>query len=492
MGHLGHDALNHLQAQTQGITVTDTSYDTNCEVCRVTKAKRIISRRTRERAMTPYKRVHFDLIQMDTGLGSDRWIAHFQCDMTRMNHVYTLTDKRGPTILSCFQDLEQLVRTRWNFQIRIIRTDGERSLGNEFNQWKSAKGITVEKSAPFTPEQNGASERSGGVIIERARSLKASSNLPALLWPEIYRTAAYLLNRSPTRAIKWNTPLGFLQDEAKVKEPKPQLSHLASYGCRSYPLIYNKPKLDRTNPTADIGYLVGYESTNIFRVWIPKHSKVISTRDVTFDETKFYNASYDNPDIPVQEQAVIEVPRVQSQSVEEDEDTIVVDTSHIVPSQDADSYEEESDGRNQLPTPEPTPSVDLQPEEERFREIGLDLDEQNIIQGKRKRVRKQAHATAMITSYGGYQAAFITAQAFKPNRVYCTNLPAPLKFWKDLETYSHKKGFKAAAYREFEALKEKGTFTSIPIHQAKGTQIPLMWVFTYKFDPDGFLLKYKA
>jgi len=42
-------------------------------------------------------------------------------------------------------------------------------------------------------------------------------------------------------------------------------------------------------PRAEIGYLVGYDSTNIYRIWIPHTGKVISTRDVIFDETKFFD-----------------------------------------------------------------------------------------------------------------------------------------------------------------------------------------------------------
>lgn len=38
-----------------------------------------------------------------------------------------------------------------------------------------------------------------------------------------------------------------------------------------------------------IGYLVGYEGTNIFRIWIPQKRKVIRTRDVTFNEEKLYD-----------------------------------------------------------------------------------------------------------------------------------------------------------------------------------------------------------
>lgn len=37
-----------------------------------------------------------------------------------------------------------------------------------------------------------------------------------------------------------------------------------------------------------IGYLIGYNSRNIFRIWQPPLQKVIRSRDVTFDETSKY------------------------------------------------------------------------------------------------------------------------------------------------------------------------------------------------------------
>jgi hypothetical protein len=54
-----------------------------------------------------------------------------------------------------------------------------------------------------------------------------------------------------------------------------------------------RPKLARTEPRAHIGYLVGYESINIYRIWVPGFNRVFSTRDVDFDETKFYDPLYD-------------------------------------------------------------------------------------------------------------------------------------------------------------------------------------------------------
>jgi hypothetical protein len=36
--------------------------------------------------------------------------------------------------------------------------------------------------------------------------------------------------------------------------------------------------------------LVGYQSTNIYRIWLPSIAKVISTRDVVFDEESVFNS----------------------------------------------------------------------------------------------------------------------------------------------------------------------------------------------------------
>jgi hypothetical protein len=44
------------------------------------------------------------------------------------------------------------------------------------------------------------------------------------------------------------------------------------------------------DPKAWIGYLVGYRSSNIYRIWIPSLAKVISTRDVTFDEQTVFDS----------------------------------------------------------------------------------------------------------------------------------------------------------------------------------------------------------
>jgi hypothetical protein len=97
------------------------------------------------------------------------------------------------------------------------------------------KGILTERSAPYTPAQNGAAKRSKGVIVTKARYLRNGALLPTSLWLEIVRTAAYLYNRTPRKALRWKTLY-----KALTKE-KPDLSHLHVFSYQAYPYIKNIP-----------------------------------------------------------------------------------------------------------------------------------------------------------------------------------------------------------------------------------------------------------
>ena len=63
------------------------------------------------------------------------------------------------------------------------------------------------------------------------------------------------------------------------------------FSYRTYLLIHKIKKLDKINPRAQIGYLYDYDSTNIFRIWLPTQAKVIRIRNVKFDDIKLYYSS---------------------------------------------------------------------------------------------------------------------------------------------------------------------------------------------------------
>lgn len=113
--------------------------------------------------------------------------------------------------------------------------------------------------------------------------MRVHANLPATLGCESAKAAAIILNLTLKRKLGWRTPYEM------VYKVKPNVTHLYVFGCRVYLLRKNIPRLEKLAPRAYIGYLVGYNSTNIYRIWIPSRDEVVRTRDVTFDETKFYD-----------------------------------------------------------------------------------------------------------------------------------------------------------------------------------------------------------
>jgi hypothetical protein len=59
----------------------------------------------------------------------------------------------------------------------------------------------------------------------------------------------------------------------------------------------------------------------------------------------------------------------------------------------------------------------------------------------------------------------------------------------------HKQGFIAAMQREISDVKRKGTYKTITWKDFNAQDhevLPLLWVFKYKLDSEGFLTKYKA
>jgi hypothetical protein len=110
----------------------------------------------------------------------------------------------------------------WTFKVIVIRMDVQISLveSDEWQDFISDTGITVELSAPDVHAQNGAAEKSGGVLVTSAKKPKLHSGLPDSLDTEIYKAAAYMLNRSPTRRLGWLSPLGKIQQLA-VRNPPP-------------------------------------------------------------------------------------------------------------------------------------------------------------------------------------------------------------------------------------------------------------------------------
>ncbi|WVZ06476.1 hypothetical protein V8G54_019822 [Vigna mungo] len=85
----------------------------------------------------------------------------------------------------------------------------------QFNYFCEEAGIEHQLTTPYTPQQNGVSERKNRTIMEMARCLMFEKHLPKESWAEVAHTATFLLNRLPTKAVIKKTPY-----EAWIKRDK--------------------------------------------------------------------------------------------------------------------------------------------------------------------------------------------------------------------------------------------------------------------------------
>jgi hypothetical protein len=286
LGHVGPETIAHLEKSVDGAKVIDgppVLTTAACETCALIKAHHVVSRRPgqSESANYPLGRVGFDLISMHRAYNGDQWVSHFTCFFTHMDFVWTHLRKNDA--LSVIKEFVKLALIRYEQTVRFIRIDDEQILGIEYGNFMKMRGISTERTAPYTPAQNGKTERSGGVLTMKSRALRIQATLSCELWPEFYKAAGYLNNRTSKRSLDWLTPIEILIGE------RPKLSHFQPYGCRAYPLRHIIARKAKMEPRAMIGHLVGYDSINVFRVWVPSKMRVIRTRDVLFDPYSFYD-----------------------------------------------------------------------------------------------------------------------------------------------------------------------------------------------------------
>ena len=113
-----------------------------------------------------------------------------------MAMTYFAQSSKESKNLPLITDFVTHLALRYNFEIKVIRSDNELNW-IQTKAWCENVGITLELCAPDTHAQNGGAERFGRLIVEKARAMRLSSNLPHKLWREIIGTANYLYNQTP-------------------------------------------------------------------------------------------------------------------------------------------------------------------------------------------------------------------------------------------------------------------------------------------------------
>ena len=195
-----------------------------CEHCLAGKATRLPFGKAKG-AISPLQLIHSDIcgpLNVRARHGADYFIT-FIDDFTRFGHVYLISHKSDA--LDCFKRYTNLVENQLNVKIKTLRTDrGHEYLSDQFKSFCDEKGIARQLTIPHTPQQNGVAERRNRTLLDMVRSMMAQANLPIFFWGDALLTAAYVLNRVPSKSVP-STPYELWNGN------KPDLGNLHPWGC---------------------------------------------------------------------------------------------------------------------------------------------------------------------------------------------------------------------------------------------------------------------
>lgn len=515
MGHPSPLVLHHLGKNSLGTRIRGPK-TTQCSGCSQGKIHRQISRRPPDREKDkPCYEIWVDWTDIDEdskGFVRAMFITDAWSGMVFPYYTKTYDRQESGKILRHFY---LWMKNHYGYLVRVVRSDNE-LFTKKIKYWMMWRGIVGKPSAPNTQAQNGGAERSGGVIIEKSRVMRITANLPHDLWREIISAAVYLKNRTPRDSNGWKTPYELFYSK------QPYLSHLKAYGCRAYAMTsraqLKRKKLRKLDPRAHIGYLVGYDSTNIFRIWVPHKGKVISTRDVIFDEDTFFDGKCTEKELidsvdELVEKVAVPPSQLNNQTILEEDEPVFESGNHgegqdddegeMVPDDDREEdrddqadkedYELARAMEEAFRTPPPT-----EPDQEQDAALSVFLP----VAGA-EGVRADNPPTAIVESClddfvpvpieTAYHGSFVAGMKFKPKKIHKRNLPDEPKTLKDLDSHPFKEQFRNAQEDHMASHRQMKSFVEVPWRQAKGQQVlSCMWVFTYKTDKHGYLVKCKA
>ena len=129
-----------------------------------------------------------------------------------------------------------LVETQYGCKIKSFWLDGGREYSlAQLKDLCNDIGATLKVTTLYSANQDGTSERSIRLILEKVRSVMIGMNIPAFLWPETFQSVIKIMNRTAILNLDDITPIEYFLDKIDPDhDHTPYLGHLRVLGCKSY------------------------------------------------------------------------------------------------------------------------------------------------------------------------------------------------------------------------------------------------------------------
>jgi transposase InsO family protein len=279
-GHLNYRSLQQLCNQHMWIGIPLVSCrDGVCAGCVLGKHHRDnFDKRASWHASCPLQIVHNDLCgPLSSPFSRCKCFLTFIDDFSRRTWVYFL--KLKSEVFDKFLAYKGLVEKQSRHQIQRLRTDnGGEYVNKNFTSYCTTQGIQMQHIVPYTPQENDVAERKSRTLKEMANCMIQSKGLSLLYWAEAINCENYIVNRTPTKALKNITP-----EEAWTKI-KLDVSHFRVFGSIAWAHIPDE-KRKALQPKSEKFIFVGYcENVKGYILLQPHCNEIILRGDVKFDE----------------------------------------------------------------------------------------------------------------------------------------------------------------------------------------------------------------
>ncbi|KAJ7962054.1 Retrovirus-related Pol polyprotein from transposon TNT 1-94 [Quillaja saponaria] len=285
LGHLNFGGLKNLGEKNMvfGLPFIDHPNQL-CEACLLGKHARKSFPKEATRATEPLQLIHTDVCGpiKPCSFGKNHYFLLFIDDYTRKTWVYFL--KKKSEAFEVFKKFKALVEKESGHVIKSLRSDrGGEFTSNEFNIFCETQGIRRPLTVPRTPQQNGVAERKNRTILNMARCLLKSKNMPKEFWAEAVSCAVYLSNRCPTKGVENQTP----QEAWSGK--KPNVSHLRIFGSIAYAHVPDQERSKLDDRSVKYVFIGDDSNSKGYKLYNPRNGKIIVSRDVEFNEDETWD-----------------------------------------------------------------------------------------------------------------------------------------------------------------------------------------------------------
>lgn len=101
-----------------------------------------------------------------------------------------------------------------------------------FKSCNSSHRPTLITKCPYVPQQNGCDERKHRHLTETGLAMLFGANADATLWVDVYSSAAFIINRLPTKIFDGKTSFKILLHSTPI------YNNFNVFGCRVFPQLY--------------------------------------------------------------------------------------------------------------------------------------------------------------------------------------------------------------------------------------------------------------